>query len=474
MAALKWVHVPGFSALILRKDSARLRLAGGLIPRSKEWLYKTPDYVSWKDQDRMWIFNTNTTKPATIQFGYLDTKDDKYRYGSSEYQIIIWDELTEFPEEDYLFLFSRLRMTEDIRQCGVTYQMLSGSNPGGRYHDWVKARFITDQAEQDLKLNNLKDVYYKEKPKLLTKYEDKITAFVPAKVKDNPAVNEEEYTANLMHLPPVTRERLLNGDWTILPTGLVKPEYLRYYKFRGNSFIVELLKTIVKDDGSIIHTDEIIHEFDLRQCRRIITIDTAGGVKEIEAAAKGKQYSYTAMGCFDYKRWSEGGQQRQAVLIRDVRRGKGWTYPEIKSQVLDFCETWKHFPTLQRVRVEDKALGIPLATELKSKIPIDTISTQGLDKVQRSVKMQLMFEQGCIYLPKFNNTWVAPYESEMLSIQGYEKEETNDQWDVTAYAAIELQGPFNQTIVMQHDPRKVEPLTPGLGDLYGNTKGRIF
>lgn len=75
---------------------------------------------------------------------------------------IEWDELTEFPEEDYLFMFSRLRMTEDIRkQSNICYRMLSASNPGGRYHDWVKNRFISEEAEEDRKQGILKEVYYK-------------------------------------------------------------------------------------------------------------------------------------------------------------------------------------------------------------------------------------------------------------------------------------------------------------------------
>lgn len=290
----------------------------------------------------------------------------------------------------------------------------------------------------------------------------KRVAFVPARIADNPAVDKESYTANLMHLPPVTRERLLEGDWTILPTGLIKPEYLRYYSFRGNSDICHLLKTIIKDDGSIIHTDEIIYEFDIRQTRRIITIDTAGGVKEVEAAAKNKQLSYTAMGCFDYKRWGQQGKANQALLVRGIRRGKGWSYPEIKSHSLSFHQEWNQEDhRVQRVRVEDKALGVALAQDLKGKMPIDTISTQGQDKIQRATKMLNMFAAGEIYLPRYNSDWLPSYEGEMLSIQGL-ADETNDQFDITAYAAIEVSGPFQQTITLPTDPRKAEPLTPKL------------
>src|SRR5688500_17921317 len=38
MGALQYAYLPGFSALILRRDIRRLRLSGGLIPKSHEWL----------------------------------------------------------------------------------------------------------------------------------------------------------------------------------------------------------------------------------------------------------------------------------------------------------------------------------------------------------------------------------------------------------------------------------------------------
>src|SRR6185436_19414404 len=102
MAALQHVHKPGYAALILRKDTQRLALAGGLIPRSHEWLH---DRADWNAGRRQWTFPSG----ATLSFGYLAHPLDKYRYGSSEFQFIGFDELTEFAEEDYLFLFSRLR-----------------------------------------------------------------------------------------------------------------------------------------------------------------------------------------------------------------------------------------------------------------------------------------------------------------------------------------------------------------------------
>src|SRR5690606_22150949 len=53
MAAILYAHVPGYAALILRKDLPRLRLSGGLIPRAHEWFAGTG--ARWNATDRRWI-----------------------------------------------------------------------------------------------------------------------------------------------------------------------------------------------------------------------------------------------------------------------------------------------------------------------------------------------------------------------------------------------------------------------------------
>ena len=73
--------------------------------------------------------------PATITFGYLARPLDKFRYASSEFQYIAFDELTDFEEEDYLFLFSRLRRT---RCSQAKLRIRSASNPGGSGRLWVE------------------------------------------------------------------------------------------------------------------------------------------------------------------------------------------------------------------------------------------------------------------------------------------------------------------------------------------------
>src|SRR5215831_3681021 len=69
MAALQHVSAPGYAALIIRRDLPRLALAGGLIPRSHEWLAASG--AAWNGTKRQWVFPQPSGPPATLTFGYL-------------------------------------------------------------------------------------------------------------------------------------------------------------------------------------------------------------------------------------------------------------------------------------------------------------------------------------------------------------------------------------------------------------------
>lgn len=193
MAALQYVDVPGYAALLLRRTFADLSLPGALMDRAEEWL--TPTSAVWHADAKTWEFPSG----ATITFGYLEIEKQKYRYQSAEFQLIAFDELTQFSESMYRYLFSRLRR---LKGSLVPIRMRSGSNPGGEGHEWVKQRFeIPDERVETL-------------------HEASNGAlFVPARLDDNPSVDAEAYTESLMRLPPVEREQLLRGDWAVRPEG---------------------------------------------------------------------------------------------------------------------------------------------------------------------------------------------------------------------------------------------------------------
>lgn len=199
MAALQYVDVPGYAALLLRKSYADLALPGAIMDRSKAWLAGTA--ARWNDNAKQWTFPSG----ATITFGYLQTSNDRYRYQGAEFQLIAFDELTQFDEADYAYLLSRLRRPADGPLSRVPLRMRAASNPGGRGHRWVKRRFI-DREPND------------EDPEdSIERCEARV--FVPAKLDDNPSVDQDAYTQALAGLDPQTRAQLLGGDWNARQPG---------------------------------------------------------------------------------------------------------------------------------------------------------------------------------------------------------------------------------------------------------------
>jgi len=191
MAALQYVDVPGYAAILFRRTFTDLMLPDAIMDRSQQWLLGTKAH--WSQQNKQWTFPSG----ATLTFAYLDTERDKYRYQSAQFQFIGFDELTQFPETQYLYLFSRLRRLD---QHQVPLRMRAASNPGGIGHEWVKQRFIIEGRTQG-------------------------RVFIAASLSDNPSLDQEEYRQSLAELDPHTRAQLLEGDWDSIAGNLFRREW---------------------------------------------------------------------------------------------------------------------------------------------------------------------------------------------------------------------------------------------------------
>ena len=201
MSALQYVTVPGYAALILRKSYSDLALPGAIMDRAHDWLDNTDAH--WSETDKTWTFRSG----ATLTFGYLQTEKDKYRYRSAEFQFVGFDELTDFTSTMYEYLFSRTRR---LAGSWVPIRMRSASNPDGPGADWVRERFVDGQP--------IKGQPYAQH------YTDNTGSpidrcFIPAVMRDNPALDADAYAAALAQLDPVTRKQLEDGDWEVRRAG---------------------------------------------------------------------------------------------------------------------------------------------------------------------------------------------------------------------------------------------------------------
>jgi len=183
--ALKY---PASKQLILRRTFAELeksliRTALALYPRD------------------LFSFNASThtgkfPNRSVIDFGYCASELDVYQYQSAEYDVVRFDELTHFSENQYVYLLSRVRGAN-----GYPKQVKSSTNPGGIGHTWVKARFV-DRAAAGVPFdgdNGLRRI------------------FLPALLDDNRFLSEgdPDYRRRLLALPDRERKALLHGDWNI-------------------------------------------------------------------------------------------------------------------------------------------------------------------------------------------------------------------------------------------------------------------
>ena len=189
MAALQYVDIPGYSAILFRRTYADLSLPNALIDLSKQWLmpFVETKEVKWSEKDKQYIFPSG----ASLNFGYLESMNDCYRYQGAEFQYIGMDEVTHIDPFNYRYLFSRLRKPKSLR---VPLRFRATANPGGLFGEYYYQRFFVEGP-------------------------DKGRIFIPAGLQDNPYLDTEAYISSLEELDPVEREQLLNGNWEVKANG---------------------------------------------------------------------------------------------------------------------------------------------------------------------------------------------------------------------------------------------------------------
>ena len=178
------MRYPGLKLLLLRRTLPELR-ANHILPLQRE----LAGYAAWSGAERAFRFPNG----SRLVMGYCDSDSDCAQYQGQEYEVIGFEEATNFEPDWLTFIATCLRTTRTDFVPRIYYTC----NPGGPGHAYIKRLFI-DRAFRD-----------GEDP---ADY-----VFIPAKVYDNQVLMQRDpgYLKRLEALPPARRRAHLEGDWNV-------------------------------------------------------------------------------------------------------------------------------------------------------------------------------------------------------------------------------------------------------------------
>lgn len=271
MGALQYADSHG-AALVVRRQSINLTQPGALIPRSHEWLSGTDAH--WRGDEKTWIFPSG----FRLKFGHMEHELDKHNYQSAEYDTVCFEELTEFTESQFRYVFSRQR-----RPAGSTrpIRTLAATNPGNVGHDWVARCWGLGDYEGQAS--------------------ERDWAFLPAVLEDNPHVDREDYLRSLAYLPEHERQQLRHGDWKHRP--------------KGNKFKVDRIKFCNPDEVPNLTTRWRIWDLAATEWDPVMATTTKQRRPDATAGAR-------------------GGMAETTLYVEDLRhfrKGPGGVQAELKA-----------------------------------------------------------------------------------------------------------------------------------------------
>lgn len=222
------MRFPDMRILFLRRETPDL---GQLIQDAKEmylplgarFTSQHPDY-----KRAAFIFPRFTpegrpipgTEGAIAVFGHCQREDDKEKYSGFEFQRLRIDEVQQFTESMYLFLFSRIRTDNPRMWCNIR----CSCNPNGIGMLWLKRRFVDKVQPGTLRwfrrVRNTDTEVRGDDPLALSR------SWLPGDRKENLALGQD-YEAMLAQLSERDHAALAMGLWEMprLAGQLVDPAW---------------------------------------------------------------------------------------------------------------------------------------------------------------------------------------------------------------------------------------------------------
>jgi len=246
MEAARYVHVPTYRALILRRTVPELYMADGPIDIAESM------FGGWGTFNRerlRWTFPSG----ARVEFGHMEREKDKERYQTGAWSYIAFDQVEQFTEKQYLYMYSRLRSGSRDPRTGkpVPKRLRATANPPDsdqpgitwlmpRFAPWLDPSYPAPAEPGEVRWF-ARDLDGRE-VEVLPGTEGAVSrTFIRALVWDNKILLERDpgYVDRLRLLPEPYRSMLLKGEWLagraeerlVIPLKWVQAAQARWQRF---------------------------------------------------------------------------------------------------------------------------------------------------------------------------------------------------------------------------------------------------
>jgi phage terminase large subunit-like protein len=424
---LRWlaegVRIPHYSGLFLVRTKPQL-VGTPTTPVERSFRFFLRLGGIYNASKYTWTFRNG----AMVSFGSMNHENDKHKFDGREYHRCVFDQVEQFSETQYTYMFSRLRR---LKTYPIPCGMRSAANPVGGL--WVKRRFVTPEAIAGLRGLTATD----PSPPGLKFKAPNGAIFIPSRIADNPSLAIDEYIARLQSkLGANLAARLCNGDWSVVEGAIVNADDLRYYNLAGDALIP------LKADGERLSKD--MPSTALRSGTRwFATLDTAGTTKQKAAEKKGKAASWSCLAIWEYE------PDRKFLYLRHMMRDR-LGFVDLVKRVDETMTAWNK---TRRLVIENAHFGQAVWESLRNRSYNCELSptvfegqkeTKGESaKHERAIASSLlgMIADAQFYLPNIETVagvakWLPDFETELLGWTGL-PDEVADQIDVASHAAYD-------------------------------------
>lgn len=338
---LEWGRSRGW-AIYLRRTMPMLQ---NTLSRAHVRFRSIDPNVHWDGNDHIFTFSSG----YKYQFGHCKNPDDHINYLSQEYDHILYDELVQFEEEQYVQINKRLRSIDPVLMHQLKVRAMS--NPLAQREgmetirlknpNWVRDYFVKPAPEGNTILEKVITLGSGEKV-------TRTRIYLPAKLSDNPnKAFVRQYEINLQDSPEHIRQAYLFGNWDALVGGffadvwnkrihVVRPFRIpdHWPRFRSMDWGFKAPGCVhwwaLDDDDNLICEDEFkfnggaVNMTAKQVAKRIHVIEKAKGLWD------GKRSTIT--GPADTQLWEQRGDSTLSKADEMAKEGVFWTKADKKSR----------------------------------------------------------------------------------------------------------------------------------------------